>query len=225
MDVHAVIPLKDPALGKSRLARALTLPERIELIRAMLEHVVGVLTVTGDVRTVDILTSAPHLVPRGAAYLCDQGLDLNSAVAHAARELRARGAAGTLLVVHADLPLLAPGELEELLAASGEHVLAVAPDWTDAGTNALAFALTRAVATRFGAGSLAAHAEVARASGLDLLLVRRRGLAYDIDEPAQLRELADRAGPRYGFLKEALGRMRQDGVRAASAAGPGLNRR
>lgn len=201
MSVHAVIPLKDPVNGKSRLSGALPAPLRIELIRAMLEHVTDCLAATPGVAGINVLTSAPQLVPRGCGYLCDEGLDLNAAVSHAARELRSRGAQGTLLVVHGDLPFVTPQEIGELLAASGEAVMAAAPDWADAGTNALTFSLAREVTPRFGAGSLAAHGEAARAAGLLLKIVRRHGLANDIDEPSQLAALAETGGERYAFLR------------------------
>ncbi len=204
MDVTAVIPLKDPAQGKGRLSRALTTPQRMELIRAMLAHVADRVAETRGIASVSVLTSAPHLVPRGCAYLWDRGLDLNAAVAHGARELRSRGATGTLLVVHADLPFVTAAEIGALIDASAEHAVVAAPDWAETGTNALAFPLSREVRTRFGAGSLAAHGEAAHAAGLSLVLVRRAGLAEDIDEPAQLRALAERGGPRYAFLRAAL---------------------
>ncbi|MGB6450087.1 MAG: 2-phospho-L-lactate guanylyltransferase [Steroidobacteraceae bacterium] len=203
MDVTAVIPLKDPAQGKARLSRALATPQRIELIRAMLAHVADCLAETPAIASVSVLTSGPHLVPRGCGYISDRGLELNAAVAHAAREVRSRGTAGTLLVVHADLPFVTSDEIGALIAASGEDVVVAAPDWAESGTNALAFPLSRDVTTRFGAGSLAAHGDAAHAAGLPLVLVRRPGLAEDIDEPAQLRALADRGGSRYAFLSDA----------------------
>ncbi len=202
--MHTVIPLKSPAHGKARLSRALPPPQRMELIQTMLEHVVDCLANTPGVADVSVLTSDSHLVPRGHGYIFDHGLELNAAVAHAARELRSRGAAGTLLVVHADLPFVTAAEITALGAASDDGVIVAAPDWAEVGTNALALSLSSEVTTRFGAGSLAAHGEAARAAGLPFVLVRRPGLACDIDEPAQLSMLASRGGPRYAFLRSAL---------------------
>ncbi len=201
LDVHAVIPLKDPVNGKSRLANALAAPLRIELIRAMLDHVADCLTKTSGVVEVGVLTTGPHLVPRGCTYVCDGGLELNAAVSRAARELRSRGAKGTLLVVHGDLPFVTPQEIEDLIAASAESVMVAAPDWTECGTNALGFSLLRDVTPRFGVASLAAHAEAARAAAVTFKILRRPGLAYDIDEPSQLSALAETGGERYAFLR------------------------
>lgn len=206
MSVYAVIPLKDPVNGKSRLSGALAAPLRIELIRAMLEHVADCLADTPGVAEVNVLTSDPHLVPRGRAYLCDEGLDLNAALVHAARELRSRRASGTLLVVHGDLPFVTPQEIGDLIAASGDNIVAVAPDWADVGTNALAVSLSCDVTPRFGAGSLAAHGAAARTAGMAFKLLRRPGLANDIDEPSQLAALVETGGERYGFLRSALSR-------------------
>ena len=204
MSVHAVIPLKDPVNGKTRLSSALATPLRMQLIRAMLEHVASCLATSRHIAEVNVLTSRPYLVPRGCAYLCDEGLDLNSAVTHAARELRARGATGTLLVLHGDLPFVTPQEIGDLIAASGEDVIVAAPDSADVGTNALTFSLSREVTPRFGACSLAAHSEAARAAGMAFKVLRRPGLANDIDEPSQLATLAETGGERYAFLKSAV---------------------
>ena len=54
------------------------------------------------------------------------------------------------------------------------------------GTNGLALRPPDAIAFRFGIGSFAAHQAEAVAAGVPLIEVHRRGLAFDLDTPADL---------------------------------------
>jgi 2-phospho-L-lactate/phosphoenolpyruvate guanylyltransferase len=204
LDVHAVIPLKDPSQGKARLSSALDPARRAALIEAMLEHVVRVLTRVPEIARVYVLTNKKIGISIEYDHIFDQNLELSAAVVLAADELRARGARGMLLAVHADLPFITAEEVHALVAACERDALVVAPDAAGTGTNALAFPLSSAVRPRYGPGSFAAHAEVARAAHLPLRIVRGPGLAEDIDEPAQLAGLSERGGARYAFLRTVL---------------------
>jgi 2-phospho-L-lactate guanylyltransferase len=203
LNIHAVIPLKDPTQGKTRLSRALALPRRVELIEAMLRHVAGTLAASSGIDEVSVLTGANIELPQGCTRLLDRDFELNAAVARAACELRGRGRARTLLVVHADLPFVTRADIDALVVVCQEDAVVAAADWTGSGTNALAFPLARDVMPRYGPESLAAHREAASAVGLPFVLVRRPGLAEDIDEPAQLEWLSARGGERYAFVAAA----------------------
>jgi 2-phospho-L-lactate guanylyltransferase len=196
--IEGVVPLKDLARGKSRLAGALADSERLVLIRAMLAHVIDAAASAGGMARLSVLTIDRELVPRPADHLADSGEELNAALARAAL---ARRAAGTdvLLVLAADLPFVTPEEIGALLEASRAGGVVAAPDWKHTGTNALAFPLGHGLAMRFGPESLAAHEAEARAAGLAFTLVRRPGLAFDVDEPHQLEALA--RDERYAFLR------------------------
>jgi 2-phospho-L-lactate/phosphoenolpyruvate guanylyltransferase len=202
MSVHAVIPFRS-AQGKTRLAAALTEAQRGELVRAMAMHVIETVSATPGIDRVHLLTNEAALDPHSCAHLADRGAELNAAVAHAAREVRALGAE-RLLIVHADLPFVTEEEIRALVLASADDALVAAPDLAESGTNALGFSLSREIATRFGAGSLAAHRLAAQEAGLSFRLVRSAGLANDIDEPAQLEALLARGGAPYAFLEAAL---------------------
>jgi len=169
----------------------------------MLRHVVTTLAASPGIDEVSVLTGMNISIPQGCARISDSDFELNAAVARAARELRARGRADTLLIVHADLPFVTPADIDILVAACREEAVVAASDWTGTGTNALAFPLARDVTPRYGPASLAAHREEARAVNLPFVLVRRSGLAEDIDEPAQLEWLMERGGERYAFVEAA----------------------
>lgn len=192
MSVHAVIPLKDPAQGKARLATVLGAQERVGLIEAMLRRVVGALAATRRIASIGVLTGRRACVPQGCDFIDDGRLELNAAIARAVAVIRSRiaprgaAAAATVLVVHADLPLVTAAEIADLIAAADDRTLVAAPDWGESGTNALLHPLSRSLVTRFGPRSLSAHRDAAREAGLRFLSVERPGLAHDIDEPSQL---------------------------------------
>jgi 2-phospho-L-lactate guanylyltransferase len=202
--VHAVIPLKDPSRGKARLGAVLDAAQRTRLIEIMLGRVVDALVGVPDISRVSVLTGPRTSLPAGCGHLPDQGLELNAAVAHAVRELRTRGEVGCVLVIHADLPFVTSADIRALIEAGRGGSLAAAPDWIGTGTNALAFPLARPIEPRYGPGSLAAHREAARAAELRWRIVDRPGLAEDIDEPAQLKGLAERGGREYAFVSTVL---------------------
>ncbi len=198
-----MIPLKSSADGKSRLASVLSEAERAELVRVMAAHVVEAASATPGAHGVHVLAAARDLVPRPCEYIADGGAGLNAAVTRAARELRAQGA-GRMLILHGDLPFVTPDEIGALVRECVDDHLVAAPDVREAGTNALAFSLSRDFTTRFGPGSLEAHRLAADAAQMPFRLVRRSGLAHDIDEPRQLQSLIEQGGPRYAFLRSAL---------------------
>lgn len=206
MRIEGVVPLKDLARGKSRLAGALAERTRVRLIRAMLGRVIDAAASVPALARVSVLTIDPRLVPKHANHVVDSGEELNGALARAAL---ARRAAGTdvLLILAADLPFVTPEEIGALVEASRSGSVVAAPDWQEAGTNALAFPLACGLAMRFGAGSLAAHEAEARAAGLPWTIVRRPGLTFDLDEPAQLPALA--RDERYAFLRMRAGPPRR----------------
>lgn len=199
--IHAVVPLKALERAKSRLAGALGAPQRAQLIRAMLEQVAAALAATPGLAQVSVLTTERALVPRGLGYLADTEQELNAALARAARDLRESGT-DIMLMVAADLPFLTAEELGELVEASGGGGVVAAADWKEEGTNALAVPLRRPFPLRFGPGSLAAHEAAARAARLPWSVLRRPGLALDVDDPAQLASLA--RAERYAFLAAYL---------------------
>ena len=142
----------------------------------MLHHVLGVLAVSEDIAEVAVLAETR---PGGwtGRWVADRGAGLNPELERAARLFP-----GPLLVVHADLPELTQGDVAALIEA-GQDGVAIAPDHLGTGTNALAALDSRELNFRFGPDSFAQHcaAYAGRA-----VIVKRAGLAFDIDNPADL---------------------------------------
>jgi 2-phospho-L-lactate guanylyltransferase len=97
-------------------------------------------------------------------------------------------------VVHADVPLVTPGEIEQFIGASQAPPSAVLAPSRDGGTNALLSCPPLALPFHFGADSLARHSAAARMHSVRLRQLRCPGLELDIDRPDDLWLLAEAAG-------------------------------
>lgn len=199
----AVVPLRSPGHGKTRLSPALGRDTRAALAGAMLADVVAALRGAGV--HVVVAAGGPAAAAAASALRTDVVMDgpgvgsLDDAVEHARRQLEPVGA---LLVVQADLPLLTSDDVGALLAADAPVV--VAPT-DDGGTSALLRRPAGVIRTAYGPDSARRHQDLARAAGLHPTVVRRDGLRHDVDVLADLRALAGRpVGPATAAVLEAV---------------------
>jgi 2-phospho-L-lactate guanylyltransferase len=171
----AVVPMKSTEFAKSRLAPVLDAAGRRTLAQQMLDHVLGVLRQAG-------------LPVRVAGDNQGKG-DLNADVTAAARLAEGEGASHLLLVM-ADLPYLSTDDIAALVEAGRDNAVVIA-EAKDGGTNALLLkpptVLEFAFATHRPSATF--HAESARRAGIEPVILRRPGLARDIDTPADLAAL------------------------------------
>jgi 2-phospho-L-lactate guanylyltransferase len=187
MTWRAIVPLKAAGARKTRLAARLSAAERDRLCLEMFAHVIATLAACPLIGGIDVLSPVR---PDGweGAWLRDGGRGLNAELAGA----RARLGGSRILVVHADLPWLAGADIAALVEAAEARGAALAPDRHDQGTNAIALRDDAAFDFRFGPGSLRLH----RARLADYAIVRRDGLARDVDTPEDLEERAPTARAR-----------------------------
>lgn len=186
-----VIPFRGPEGAKSRLAPALDEAGRRALTVAMFERV---LAATADCRRTNAGTEVLVLTPSsaaaaiarhaGARVLMEHTGALNAALEFARDTLRAEGT-GSMTIVAADLADVTAADIHVLSDARGAGI-AIAPDHTGRGTNALSLALDCGLPFRFGTDSLTAHTAAAQRLALPVAVVRRPGLARDIDVPCDL---------------------------------------
>lgn len=195
--ITAIVPVKTLVTAKSRLARFLSASERRALVLAMLDDVLTALLAAHSVERVGVVSADVTVLAqssaRGVDTLLDQDGDLNAALLRATRHYLAAGAEATL-VLHADVPLVTPDEIDQLVAACDPPPSAVLAPSRDGGTNALFACPPLALPFRFGADSLAQHSAIARVCGVTLRQFHRPGLTLDIDRPDDLWQLAEAAG-------------------------------
>ncbi|MBS0378722.1 MAG: 2-phospho-L-lactate guanylyltransferase [Proteobacteria bacterium] len=199
MTSAVLVPVKAPGAGKQRLAAVLSEPVRVQLIETMLSQVLGAIFASPGVSQVRVLSPEPRALPERATLVLDGGRDLNAALEYARSALR-RSGVSQLAVVFADLPLLTAQDVTALIQEA-RGGLAIAPDHAGTGTNALCLPADADFRFEFGPGSLARHLAQAEAAGLACHVVRRPGLAFDVDEPRDVEALTMRGDPRYAFLR------------------------
>jgi len=197
--VFAVVPVKDLAGTKSRLAPVLNPGARAGLTLYMMGRVVRALREAG-VEDVCVVSPDPvvlnEALGRGAVPLPQRSRGLNPAL----EEGRARALAGdasALLVLPADLPLLDAEDVGAVLDAAGDGPgVVVSPDGTRSGTNALLIRPPDALPFLFGPDSFEAHLGAARARGLEVRVCERSHLAFDLDTAGDLARLEQKGAPR-----------------------------
>src|SRR3546814_6158458 len=98
--------------------------------------------------------------------MADGGRGLNTELEQARKLV-----AGDLIVLHADLSLLTPGDVTALIEAASESGLAIAPDRHRTGTNGLALKASTRLEFSFGADSF----RLPRLQRSDCMVVERDG--------------------------------------------------
>jgi 2-phospho-L-lactate guanylyltransferase len=177
MTWRAIVPLKAQEKRKSRLAGRLTSSQRSQLVLKMFGHVLSILQGHPAIESVSVLADER---PTGwsGEWIVDEGRGLNTELESARAEMRFQA----LLIVHADLPLLARADIDALIDGAIECEIAIGSDRHSGGTNALALSTGSDIRFRFGADSFRLHREQAPASAV----ISRQGLALDIDSPDDL---------------------------------------
>lgn len=194
--LHLVIPMKDLARAKSRLAEILPPDARRALVLEMLRRVLATLlpgrehhgtVAPADIESVWIMSADPTILALttelGARPLHDPTADLNAALEWARTVVTAAGA-DALLIIPADVPRITPADLAGLTASlQAGSALVIAPDRAGHGTNALGLRLPSPLPFQFGPDSFAQHLETARRLGLTAQIYASPTLALDVDTP------------------------------------------
>lgn len=199
----ALVPLKQLAGAKTRLAEALDATARRELALAMARDVVTALAGARSVQRVVLVSDIPELPQLlGISAVASQirtgarGLneDLSAAAGWATRE-----GATHVLIAHADLPLLDSAAVDRFAASADFKTLRAAGCRQGSGTNLLLAPLPLPLPLVFGHDSLARFRRVAGQAGLTLEVMAEPALASDVDDVADyetLLELCERK-PRW----------------------------
>jgi 2-phospho-L-lactate/phosphoenolpyruvate guanylyltransferase len=192
----AVVPINRLAAAKSRLAPALSGAGRRELALWMAGRVLEAVTRSGAVDEIAVVSPDEEALAWahgcGAIPIWQEQGGLNAGLALAREDALARGA-DALLVLLGDLPRLTSGEVARLVSAGeraeAAHSVVLAPDREGQGTNGLLLRPPDLLPFAYGPGSFERHRAIARAFGVEPLVVASPGLAFDVDTPADLREL------------------------------------
>ncbi|MFY9607343.1 MAG: 2-phospho-L-lactate guanylyltransferase [Blastocatellia bacterium] len=194
-----LIPLKDPANAKSRLAGLLLADERRRLAWAMFEDVSrAVCATTKPDRVVLVSNFEPaieHARSVGWEVLVEASQQSESAsVDWASRVLAERGF-DTVMRLPADIPLVEARDIDELISVELRAPAAVlVPSREGTGTNAILRTPPDLFPSRFGPNSLTLHKQEGLQAGVECLIVTSTRIALDIDEPVDLKVLLETGG-------------------------------
>lgn len=208
--LYAIVPVKRLIRAKTRLAPVLSFAQRLALARRFLHRTLVVTEKFPGAATTVVVSADPAVRAlarrRNMIALHEPGAgDINRAVEIGCRWARAHGATAAL-VLPTDLPLLHAGALHRFARRSATPVIRLAGDRHGAGTNALYLQPVRPGFARFGAGSLERHRARALILGTGLEVAHDPCLGFDVDVPADLAALCERAQVEVPLPRSLLSR-------------------
>ena len=176
----AIVPLKQGAHVKSRLADILSESQRERLAAWMADEVLSALDSAESIGRI-LIVSEVRMSSGKYDWFPATGVHLNDDLDRARSSL----VEGPYLIVHGDLPMLMADEIDELTAEAEISGFAIAPDQAGTGTNALAVRDDLSFPLHFGQNSFSRHVASAPSA---MRCVARPGLALDIDTPKDLQK-------------------------------------
>jgi 2-phospho-L-lactate guanylyltransferase len=191
--IWAVVPLKQTADAKQRLASALDRTQRQQLALAMFEDVLDAIAATPELPGILVSTidrAAASIAVRYDARVITETADAGhtAAVTATANRLAQEGAA--MLTLPADIPLVQADDIRQLVRAwamsEAAPVFCIVPARDERGSNAVLCDPANAVPLRFGEDSFFPHLRRAEACGIKPSVLRLPRIALDIDTPADL---------------------------------------
>lgn len=188
MSIWAIVPVKPLRLAKSRLAALLTPDERQLLAEAMLRHVLGAVREVPLVTGTLVISRDTHALAiareYGAKTVQESGTpELNTALKRAT-SIIASWRSEAVLILPADLPLIAPQDIIGIISlGQEERSLVLATDRNEDGTNALFIRPPGLIDYAYGPGSFRRHGVMGRDAGAYINVYSSDRLVQDIDLP------------------------------------------
>jgi 2-phospho-L-lactate guanylyltransferase len=214
-----LIPVKDLACAKQRLAHVLSQRERTMLAAAMMEDVFSAVAAARGIDAVFVVSNHGPALEQARSLGWEvipelQQVSESDSVDRASQICAAKGF-DALLRLPIDIPLLLASDVQDLLAAARPApacVLVASRDGT--GTNALLRTPPGLFRSHFGPNSLKKHLAEAEAKQAAVCVLRNARIELDVDDENDLRLLAARADVR-GATRAWLQRA---GILTASSA-------
>jgi 2-phospho-L-lactate guanylyltransferase len=186
-----LVPVKDPEQGKLRMAPVLTTEERSRLAWAMFQDVARALRSISPASQIAVVTGSARAANTARelgwrVFWEDEQISESVSVDRASQLLALQGAEAVLRLP-ADIPLVQPEDIHELLnqpLETGSSILVPSRDFL--GTNALLRMPPNLFASRFGHNSLVLHTQEARRVQASFTLLENMNIALDLDTPSDI---------------------------------------
>jgi 2-phospho-L-lactate guanylyltransferase len=193
-----LVPVKNLKQAKQRLSSVLDQPSRTMLAQAMLHDVLQALGSWQNRPEVAVVTCDPFAMTlanrHGFEVIADHAnTGETDAITIATHVCQSRGIDNTL-VIPADIPLVEAWELEKILEAAPPEGSVLVPAGDGRGTNAVFRRPGGLFPLRFGNDSFKPHWAAAKDTGKPCVVLTLPGIAVDVDNPSDLRQLADLPG-------------------------------
>lgn len=203
------MPVKNVENAKQRLANVLPPNERQALFLAMVEDVLAAVAAADDLAGMMLVTREPAAISLAERYgarvlIESENAGHTAASSFGAKTLASEGTTG-MLQLPGDIPGVTPADIEAVLTAHGEAPsVTIAPSRDELGSNAVACSPPDLLPLRFGDDSYFPHLQRARDLGVEPQVVKRGGLALDIDTPEDLAAFLAAPSPTraYAYLTE-----------------------
>jgi 2-phospho-L-lactate guanylyltransferase len=193
-----LVPVKNLAGAKQRLATLLDQPARTELAQAMLWDVLETLANWTECPEVGVVTSDVFAIELATRYefqvISDEANRSETDAIDLATKLCVKKNIESTLVIPGDIPLLQQWELEKIIDSAPAQGAVLAPSHDGRGTNAAFRRPAGLFSLRFGNDSFKPHLAAAEATAKPCIVLSLPGVGLDIDTPSDLAELAAAAG-------------------------------
>jgi len=192
-----LVPVKNLSEAKQRLAPVLDQAARTELAQAMLQDVAEALAGWDKRPDVAFVSCDPFALSLACKYGFEVIADHKNTGETDAIEMATRVCAvrGTdTLVIPADIPLIQALEMQAILDAAPEVGTVLVPAGDGRGTNAVLRRPAALFPLRFGNDSFRPHLAAARSTGEKCVVLTLPGIGVDVDNPEDLRRLAELPG-------------------------------
>lgn len=193
-----LVPIKNTASAKQRLASVLDQSFRTQLAQAMLHDVLSALHEWKGRPNVGIVTGDPFAASLAKEFGFQMIPDLDNPGETRAIEMATRVCVerreDSTLVIPADIPLIQAWELEEILKHAPKEGSVLVPAGDGRGTNAAYRRQADLFPLRFGNDSFKPHHAAAQATGKPCVVLSLPGIAVDVDNPEDLAQLLELPG-------------------------------
>jgi len=190
---HAIVPVNIPEMSKLRLSKVLSKEERARLTLLMLDHVLATLRRARTISSVTVVSADRKISERlrksGVRFLWEgRKRGLNSAITFAQRKIMLEDNS-SVLIIHADLPILDPKDVNNFVRISGRYEVGICPSNDGRGTNALFLKTPNLIPPAFGRESFRKHLNLIHEKSLRHKILRLRGIGFDLDNMKDLEKL------------------------------------
>jgi 2-phospho-L-lactate guanylyltransferase len=186
-----IIPVKPLRLAKSRLSSVVTPEQRQRFAETMLRHVLQVVQSVPEIKGTLVISRDNRALAisrdYGAKTVQESGSpELNTALMRATQIIQSWNS-GAVLILPADLPLIEPHDITEIVRLGESPVSVVlATDGHQDGTNAMFIRPPGLIDYAYGVGSYRRHMDLAYEAGAQVHTYSSPRLQLDIDLPEDI---------------------------------------